>query len=147
MWYIYTIWYILPSHDKEHIWFSSNKIVEPNDYYTEWSRSERQKNKYCILIHIYMGSRKLVLINLLQGSKGDPDIGNRLVDTAGGEEGVMDWESGAETYTSPHAKLDCQWKFAVWWEELKASALWYLRGVEWDGRWEGDSWGRGHTCA
>ena len=37
-----------------------------------------------------MGSRKLVLINLLQGSKGDPDIGNRLVDTAGGEEGVMD---------------------------------------------------------
>ena len=73
MWYIYTIWYILPGHEKGHIWFSSNKIVEPNDYYTERSRSERQKNKYCILIHIYMGSRKMVLINLLQGSKGDPD--------------------------------------------------------------------------
>ena len=32
----------------------------------------------------------MVLINLLQGSEEDPDIGDRLVDTAAGEEGGMD---------------------------------------------------------
>ena len=32
-------------------WVSSNEVNEPRAYYTEWSKSE--KNKYCILMHIY----------------------------------------------------------------------------------------------
>ena len=33
---------ILFSHEKEHIWVSSNEVDEPRAYYTEWSKSERE---------------------------------------------------------------------------------------------------------
>ena len=36
-----------------------------------------------------MESRKMAPMNYLQGSSGDTDIGNRLVDTLGEEEGGM----------------------------------------------------------
>ena len=42
---------ILLSYKKEHIWVSSNKMDEPRVYYTQWSKSEREK--YHILTHIY----------------------------------------------------------------------------------------------
>ena len=54
---------ILLSHEKEHIWVSSNEVDEPRAYYTEWSKSE-EKDKCSILTHIYMESRKVVLMNL-----------------------------------------------------------------------------------
>ena len=34
---------ILPSHKKEHIWVSSNEVDEPRVYYTEWSKSEKER--------------------------------------------------------------------------------------------------------
>ena len=34
---------ILLSHKKEHIWVSSNEVNEPRAYYTEWSKSERER--------------------------------------------------------------------------------------------------------
>ena len=34
---------ILLSHKKEHIWVSSNEVDEPRAYYTEWNKSEREK--------------------------------------------------------------------------------------------------------
>ena len=34
---------ILLGHKKEHIWVSSNEVDEPRDYYTEWSKSERER--------------------------------------------------------------------------------------------------------
>ena len=51
--YIFIYMYngILLSHKKECIWVSSNEVDEPRAYYTEWSQKE--KNKYHILIHIY----------------------------------------------------------------------------------------------
>ena len=52
--YVYTIIYvpaILPSHKKEHICVSENTVDEPRAYYTEWSKSEREKDN--ILMHIY----------------------------------------------------------------------------------------------
>ena len=45
----------------------------------------------------------MVLMNLFQGSNGNADIENRLVDTVGGEDGT-NWESNMETYTSPYVK-------------------------------------------
>ena len=39
-----------------------------------------------------------------QGSNGDADIGNRLVDTVGEGEGGMNWEKCMETYTLPYVK-------------------------------------------
>ena len=43
--------------------------------------SQKEKNKCCILMHLK--SRKMVLMNLIQGKNGDTDIGDGLVDTAG----------------------------------------------------------------
>ena len=34
---------ILFSHKKECIWVSSNEVDEARAYYTEWSKSEREK--------------------------------------------------------------------------------------------------------
>ena len=39
---IYTQWNIT-HHNKEHIWVSSNEVDEFRTYYTEWSKSEREK--------------------------------------------------------------------------------------------------------
>ena len=39
---------ILLSQKKEHIWGSSNEVDEPRTYYTEWSKSEREKQIPCI---------------------------------------------------------------------------------------------------
>ena len=50
LWYIYTTEYY-STHKKECTWVSSNEVDEPRVYYTEWSKSER--DKYHILIHIY----------------------------------------------------------------------------------------------
>ena len=40
---VYTYSGILLSHRKEHIWVSPNEVHEPRPYYTEWSKSEREK--------------------------------------------------------------------------------------------------------
>ena len=34
---------ILLGHKKKHIWVSSSEVDEPRPYYTEWSKSEREK--------------------------------------------------------------------------------------------------------
>ena len=43
---------ILLSHKKEHMSVSSNEVVEPRAYYTEWSKSEREKQILYINAHI-----------------------------------------------------------------------------------------------
>ena len=35
---------VLPSHEKEHIWDSSNELDESTAYYTDRSKSEIEKN-------------------------------------------------------------------------------------------------------
>ena len=39
--YIHNV--ILLNYKKEHIWVSSNEVDEPRAYYTEWSKSEGEK--------------------------------------------------------------------------------------------------------
>ena len=34
---------ILLSHENEHVWVSSDEVDEPRVYYTEWSKSERER--------------------------------------------------------------------------------------------------------
>ena len=54
-----------------------------------------------------------------QGSSGNVDIENRLVDTVGEGEGGMKGKCGTngersiETYTLPCEKLESQWNFAM----------------------------------
>ena len=49
--------------------------------------SQKEKDKYCILTHIYIEFRKMVPTILLQGSKRDTDVKNRLLDSVGEDEG------------------------------------------------------------
>ena len=53
-----------------------------------------------------MESRKMVLMNLLQGSSGDVDVENRLMDKGWGEEGEGEiyGESGTGAYTLTYVK-------------------------------------------
>ena len=70
---------ILLSHKKEHLWVSSHEVDEPRTYYTEWSKSEGER---------WISYSKTYIQNLekwywriyLQGSNGERDIENRLVD-------------------------------------------------------------------
>ena len=50
--------------------------------------SQKEKDKYCILTHIYMGSIRMVLKNLFAGQHGETDLENRLLDMGRGEERV-----------------------------------------------------------
>ena len=75
----------------------------------------------------------------MQDSNGDTDIENRLMDMGRLEERVR----CIETYIAI-CKIDSQWEFAVCLRELKQGLCNQLRGVEWRGRWEGGSRGRGY---
>ena len=59
---------ILLSHKKEQIWVSSSKVDEPTACYTNWSKSEREKQISYINTHIW-NLEKMVLINLFAGMK------------------------------------------------------------------------------
>ena len=65
----------------------------------------------CIIMYISTESREMVLKNL-QGSNGEIDIENRLMDMAGGGEGEMYGKSNMEIYITI-CKIDSQWEFAV----------------------------------
>ena len=54
----------------------------------------------------------------LQGSSGETDIENRLMDMGRGEERVRCMESDMETYITM-CKIDSQREFAVWLWKLK----------------------------
>ena len=55
LWYIYIYIYTQRSnsHKKEHIWVSSNEVDEPTAYYTEWSKSGRERQTSCINAYIW----------------------------------------------------------------------------------------------
>jgi hypothetical protein len=69
---------ILFSHKNECIWLSSSEVDEPRTYYTEWSRSDRERKLSYINAYIWNLERWYWWSNL-QGSKRDTDI----LDTAG----------------------------------------------------------------
>ena len=53
LWYIYTMEYYSSSYKKEHIQVSSNEVDEPGAYYTEWTKSERERQILYILMQIH----------------------------------------------------------------------------------------------
>ena len=92
---------LLLSYYKECIWISSKEVDETEAYYTEWSKSEKKKHQYSILIHIY-GIKK-------DGNddpicERDTDVKNRLLDSAGEGEGGKIWENSIETCILPYGK-------------------------------------------
>ena len=43
---------ILLNYKNEHIWVSSNEVDEPEAYYIEWSKWERERQLLCINAYI-----------------------------------------------------------------------------------------------
>ena len=58
---------ILLRHEKECIWVSSNEVDEPEAYYTEWSKSEREKQIPYTNAYVWNLERKMVLMKLFVG--------------------------------------------------------------------------------
>ena len=75
---------ILLSHEKEHIWVSSNEVDEPRAYHTEWSQKE--KDKYHITNSYIWNLERWYWWIYLQGSNGETDRENRLMDMGRGGE-------------------------------------------------------------
>ena len=108
------------------------------DCYTEWSNSEREKQ--ILHINVYLWNlEEWYRWTYLQGSNGDTDIQNRLVDTVGEGEGGMNWENNMQTYTLPYVKqiasgnVLCDTGSSA----SSPSALWQPRGwMGWQGRFK-----------
>ena len=71
-------------------------------------------------------------MNHLQGSNGDADTGNRLVDTLGEGEGGVNGEQRGSVYMTV-CKTDNQWAFAVPRKELSPALCDSLEGWEMGG--------------
>ena len=86
---------ILLSHKKEHICVS-DEVDKPRAYYTEWSKSEREEQISYIKAYIW-NLERWYQWSYMQGSKGDADIKNRLLDYVGEGKSGMIWENSIET--------------------------------------------------
>ena len=79
---------ILLSHKKEYIWVSSNEVDEP---IIQWSKSEREKQISYIDINACVWDlERWYWWTYFQGSNGDADEENRLVDAVEEGEGGTD---------------------------------------------------------
>ena len=121
---------ILLSHTKECIWVSSNEMDGSRAYHTEWSMSEREKQILYINIYIW-NLDTWYWWTYLQGSNGDTDIENKLMDIGDREEGDGGTygESNNGNIYITICKIDSQWEFAVWLRELKLGLCNNLGGM------------------
>ena len=134
---------ILLGHKKKCVLVGSNEVDASKSYYTEWSKSEREKQISYISTYTWSLER-WSWRTYLQGSTGDGDIENRPVHPAGEGEGGVNRGQHGNIHIAVR-ETDSRWEFAVWCRELKV-VLWdHLEG--WDGmgggRWEGGSGRRG----
>ena len=101
-WYIYTMEYysVIKSNTFESVvmkWMKLEPIIQSEV-------SQKEKDKYCILMHIYGIWKKWYRRIYLQGSKGETDIENRLTNTGRREERVGGMERVTWKLTLPYAK-------------------------------------------
>ena len=98
-----------------------------------------------------MESRKMVLKWYLQGSYGETDVENRLMDVGRGKERVrcmerVTWKLTILLFTI--FIINSKWEFAVWLRKLKQiESLYQSRGVGWRRKWEGGLKGKGYVYA
>ena len=92
---------ILLSYKKEHVSVRINEVVEHRAYYTDWSKSEKERQILCINTHIWTSERQYWW-SYMQGSNGDTNIKNRL--GLSGSQGGMIWKNTTETCPLPYVK-------------------------------------------
>ena len=121
---------VLLSHKKVCIWVHSNEVDELRACYTEWSKSEKEKQ--ISYINAYMWNlERWYWWTYLQGGNGDTDIENRLTDTSRGRKEKVGWtERVAWKHIHCCSKTDSQWEFTVWPRELQLRLCNNLEGWE-----------------
>ena len=124
LWYIYTMEYY--SVIKRNVFESVPMKWMNLEPITEWSKSEREIQLLYTNAYIW-NLENWSWIIYLQGSSGETDIENRLMDMGRGEERVR---CIMETYIIV-CKIDSQWEYAVWLRKLKQGLCINLEG--WDG--------------
>ena len=125
---------MLLSFKKECTWVSgwgggTYEVDEPRAYYTELSKSERERWILYTDAHVWNLERRYWW-SYLQGSSGDVDTENKLVNTVG-ERG---WDKLREQHGNVYitiCKIDSQWEVAGWHWELNLVLCDNLEG--WDG--------------
>ena len=136
---------ILLSYTKEHIGVSSNEMDEPGSYYTEWRKSERERQILFINAYIWNQERQYQW-SYKHSSKGDTDVKKRLLDSVGEGDGGIIWENSIETCITI-CKIDDQCKFNA---GSRAPKEWWTTQRDGVGRDVGGGSGwRGHiyTCS
>ena len=93
---------ILLNYKEECIWVSSNEVDEHRVYYIEWNKSETEKQTSYSNAYIWNLERWYQWC-YMQNSQGDTEIKNRLLNSVGGEGGMI-WDTSTETYTLPYVK-------------------------------------------
>ena len=83
------------SYKNECIWVSSNEVDELEPI-IQSEVSQKEKDKYHILTHNIWNLERWYQRSYVQGSKEDTDVKNRLLDSVGGEGGMI-WEDSIET--------------------------------------------------
>ena len=102
LWCIYTMEY-KSAIKKECIWVNSKEVNEPKTYYTKWSKSERER--YILYTNTYIWNLERWYDEIyLQGSSGETDTENRLMDMGRGEDRVRCVERVTWKLTSPCVK-------------------------------------------
>ena len=74
---------------------------EPRDCYTEWSKSERERQILYINAYIW-NLERWHWQSYVQGSKGDTDIKNRLLESVEEGKSRMIWENSIKPYILPY---------------------------------------------
>ena len=93
------------SYKNEHILVSSHELDEHRAYYTEWSKSERERQ--IPYIHIYTWNlERWYQWSYMRDSKGDTDIKNRPLDSAGKGVVVVQSLSHVWLFATP-SRLPC----------------------------------------
>ena len=115
---------------------------EPRAYYTEWSKSEKEKQILYSNTYIWNPER-WYWWTYLQSSSGDIDIKNGLMDMTGGrKERVEGIEWVTWKHTLQYVKYSIEFCFMTL--ETKTGVQWQPTGVGWGERWKRYSSGRGH---
>ena len=101
------------SYKEKCIWVSSNEMDKPRAYYTEWSKSEKERQTSYIKVYTYMESRKIVSMTLLARQQRRYRHKEQISRCRGGRRG---WNDLREKHWNIHItirKTENQWEFAV----------------------------------
>ena len=125
------------------LFISSNEVDEPRACYTEWNKSERERQILYINACIW-NLERWYQWSYMQGNKGRHRCKEQTFGLSGRRWGWDDLRAYHWNMYITICKTDDQCKSSGWSRGPKASVLGQPRGIEWERRWDGCSGWGGH---